>query len=345
MSPTIKRRLPEVIGVGPGRTGSTWLHRVLEGHVDLPHGIKETQFFSTFFYKGIGWYERHFRYATGERKIVDICPYFFKAEARDRIKEFIPDVRIITTMRDPVDRLYSMYKLLRHSGTARRGTFEDTLKCWPSMAGANRYASHLKAWFDTFGSENVLVTIYDELRAEPQCYVNRVTDFIGIERISLAEKSRLSDETNSFARAPKNRKLARRATALKYWLRGQQAYRVVSLLEHAGVWEFCGGRGEPFPKLTLEQDARLREHFLPEVEALEEMLNLDLSAWKKPREPRRVSVNRATVDRATLRGEYLKLAFMGVLGGLLALGMIQTAVSPTNPFDELTSQSAPFYRL
>ena len=340
MSPPIKRRLPEVIGVGPGRTGSTWLHRVLEGHVDLPYGIKETQFFSTFFYKGIGWYERHFRYATGERKIVDICPYFFKGEARDRIKAFIPDARIITTMRDPVDRLYSMYKLLRHSGTARRGTFEDTLKGWPSMAGGNRYAFHLKAWFDTFGRDNVLVTIYDELRAEPQSYVNRVTDFIGIERISLAEKSHLSDETNSFALAPKNRKLARRATALKYWLRGQQAYCVVSLLERAGVWEFCGGRGEPFPTLTLEQDARLREHFLPEVEALEEMLKLDLSAWKKPREPRRVSVK-----RATLRGEYLRLALMGVLGGLLAMGMIQAAVSPTNPFDELTPQSAPFYRL
>jgi hypothetical protein len=340
MSTPIKRRLPEVIGVGPGRTGSTWLHRVLEGHVDLPYGIKETQFFSTFFYKGIGWYERHFRYASGERKIVDICPYFFKGEARDRIKAFIPDAKIITTMRDPVDRLYSMYKLLRHSGTARRGTFEDTLKGWPSMAGGNRYAFHLKAWFDTFGRDNVLVTIYDELRAEPQSYVNRVTDFIGIERISLAEKSHLSDETNSFALAPKNRKLARRATALKYWLRGQQAYRVVSLLERAGVWEFCGGRGEPFPTLTLEQDARLREHFLPEVEALEEMLKLDLSAWKKPREPRRVSVK-----RATLRGEYLRLALMGVLGGLLAMGMIQAAVSPTNPFDELTPQSAPFYRL
>ena len=345
MSTPIKRKLPEVIGVGPGRTGSTWLHRVLEGHVDLPYGIKETQFFSTFFYKGIGWYERHFRYATGERKIVDICPYFFKPESRDRIKALIPDARIITTMRDPVDRLYSMYKLLRHSGTAARGTFEDTLKCWPSMAGANRYAFHLKEWFDTFGRDNVLVTIYDELRAEPQSYVNRVTDFIGIERISLAEKSHLSDETNSFARAPKNRKLARRATAVKYWLRGQQAYRAVSLLERAGVWEFCGGRGEPFPKLTLEEDARLREHFLPEVEALEEMLKLDLSAWKGPREPRRVSVKRATVDRAPLRGEYLRLALMGVLGGLLALGMIQTAVSPTNPFDELTPQSAPFYRL
>jgi hypothetical protein len=128
---------------------------------------------------------------------------------------------------------------------------------------------------------------------------------------------------------------------VKYWLRGQQAYRVVSLLERLGVWEFCGGRGEPFPNLTPEQDARLRERFLPEIEALEEMLMIDLSAWKKPRVARRVSV-----ERTSVRKEYLRVAFTAaVLGGLLALGMIQTAVSPTNPFDELTPQSEPFYRL
>ena len=287
MSASLKRRLlPEIIGAGPGRTGTTWLHRVLEGHVDLPYGIKETQYFTTFSYKDVDWYARHFRYATGERKIVDICPYFFKTEAREHIKALIPDCRIITTMRDPVDRLYSMYKLLRHSGSARRGTFEETLNGWPSMAGGNRYALHLKAWFESFGRENVLVTMYDELRSEPQRYVDRVTDFIGIERISLAEKSHLSNETNSFARAPKNRRLARKASRLRVWLRGHQAYGVLNLLERSGVWAFCSGRGELFPPLTPEQDARLRALYLPEVEALEEMLKIDLSAWKKPRAPR-----------------------------------------------------------
>ncbi len=71
-------------------------------------------------------------------------------------------------MRDPVDRLYSMYKQLRYRGWLAAETFEQTLSVWPSMAEGNRYASHLKAWFDHFGRENVLVTMYDELRADPQ---------------------------------------------------------------------------------------------------------------------------------------------------------------------------------
>ncbi len=288
MSATIKpRRLPEIIGAGPGRTGSTWLHRVLEGRVDLPYGVKETQFFSTYYDKGIDWYARHFRYATGERRVAEICPnYFFKTEALKRIKAHIPDCRIVTTMRDPVDRLYSKYKLIRHSAGARSATLEETLNVWPSMGSGNRYAFHLKEWFEAFGRENVLVTIYDELRAEPQKYLNRVTDFMDVERIVLSERPQIGDDVNAFSRAPKNRRLARRATKLMFWLQGHQAYGVVELLERSGVWEFCRGRGELFPPLTPEEDARLRERFLPEVEALEELLMIDLSAWKKPRTPR-----------------------------------------------------------
>src|ERR1700745_796930 len=103
MTATIKRRLPSIIGAGPGRTGTNWLHRALECLVDLPYGVKEPKFFSTYYDKGIDWYARHFRYATGERKIAEICPYFMMPETRERIHSHIPNCKVITTMRDPVD--------------------------------------------------------------------------------------------------------------------------------------------------------------------------------------------------------------------------------------------------
>jgi hypothetical protein len=284
MSATIKYRLPAIIGAGPGRTGTTWLHRVLEGHVDLPYGVKETQFFSTYYDKGIDWYTRHFRYATGERPIVEICPYLFDPRAPDRIKTYIPNCRIITTIRDPVDHSFSVYKLVAHYAWAR-GSFDEVLVSRPSLGGGNRYAFHLRKWFETFGRENVLVTMYDELRAQPQSYLDRVTDFMGIGRIALSARPEIGDDVHSFDRAPKNRRLARSATRLMYWFKVRQAYGAINFLDRWGVWDFCHGRGEPFGRLTPEQEERLRGRYLPEVEELEELLTIDLSAWKKPRAP------------------------------------------------------------
>jgi hypothetical protein len=281
-------RFPDVIGIGPPRTGSTWLYDVLRDFVDMPAGVKDTHFLDYFAKKGIEWYADHFRYATGERKIVEICPgAFFRPEARELIKSYIPNCKIFATIRNPVGRTYSVYKLLRHYGLARK-TFDQLLIAWPDIGAGNRYATNLEAWFESFGRENVLVTIYDEMRTAPQTYVNRVCDYMDVPRVVLSQLRDLGDDVNSFARAPRYRRLARRATTVLNWLNGHQAYRVVDALERAGVWEFCHGRGEPFPPLTLEQEARLRERYLPEVEALEELLMIDLSAWKKPRAPRDV---------------------------------------------------------
>ena len=282
-------RLPDVIGIGPPRTGSTWLYNALRDSVDMPEGVKDTHFFERLNRRGIDWYASHFRHATGARPIVEICPgIFFKTHARDRIKAHIPNCKIIATMRNPIDRTYSAYKLLRRYGWVRSGTFDEILDAWPNLAAGNCYAAHLKTWFDTFGRENVLVTIYDELRAEPQAYVSRVCDFIGIERVALTPRSDLGDEVNSFARAPKNRRLARRAATVINWLNQHQRYGMVRALERWGVWEFCQGRGELYPRLSPDQQERLRERYRPEVEALEQLLGIDLAAWKKPRAPQAI---------------------------------------------------------
>jgi Sulfotransferase domain len=274
-------RLPEFMGVGPGRTGTSWLHNALAGHVDLPLHVKETQFFNHYYDKGIDWYAYHFRHASGERPVAEICPYFNHPKASERIHLHLPDCKFICTIRDPVDHAYSAYKLLRRYVWAR-GSFEEVLASRPHMTRGNRYAAHLRRWFDQCGRENMLVTWYDDLRADPQAYIDRVCDFVGLARFRLDEHSREGREVNSFARAPKNRHLAQNARHVMYWLKERRFYRVIEALGSAGVWDFCYGRGEPYPPLTPQQELRLRERFRPEIEALEELLGCDLSRWKRP---------------------------------------------------------------
>jgi hypothetical protein len=60
----------------------------------------------------------------------------------------------------------------------------------------------------------------------------------------------------------------------------RRAYRVDRFLEYLGVWDFCFDGGEAFPPLNPELERRLKRRFLPEVEALERLIDRDLSAWK-----------------------------------------------------------------
>jgi hypothetical protein len=74
---TKHRRLPDFIVVGPPRTGTTWLDRVLRGHVELPADLKETQFFAWNFGLGINWYAAFFRNCDPLSLAGEIAPTYF----------------------------------------------------------------------------------------------------------------------------------------------------------------------------------------------------------------------------------------------------------------------------
>jgi hypothetical protein len=173
--------------------------------------------------------------------------------------------------------------------------FEQALDHHRQPADGNRYATHLARWFDRLGRERVLVTFYDDLAADPQAYLDPITDFIGIARIDLAQ-ARISDDGRNVAeRAPRNRKLAQNARHVLFWLEERRVSPLIELLDKAGVWRFCFGRGEVFAPLAPDVDARVRERFRPEVEALEKLIGRDLSDWKEPRAQRsRVASHRAS---------------------------------------------------
>jgi Sulfotransferase domain len=278
-------KLPQFLAVGPGRTGTTWLHEALEGRVDLPYGVKETQFFNYMYDKGFDWYVWHFRYATGTRPVGEICPYFAEPLAPGRIKQHLPDCRIIICLRDPVDRAYSNYKLLRAYAWAR-GPLEEVIETRPHLDHDSHYAEHVKRWFDTFGRDRVLITWYEDLASHPQEYLDRFCEFTGIEKFTAPKLGSGDKRINEFSGPPRSRRVAQNARHVLYWLRDKRAYRTINALENAGVWNYCFSGPVPYPRLTPEQDAMLRQRYLPEVEALEKLLDCDLSRWKKPRPKR-----------------------------------------------------------
>jgi Sulfotransferase domain len=271
--------LPRFIAVGPGRTGTSWLHAALGQVAWLPDGVKETLFFKYRYHKGIEWYAWHFRNADDSRPIGEVCPYFSFPAAIERIATHIPECKIVCTFRDPVERAYSSYRVRRRS-VRLRGSFEEALASDPAINESNRYAFYLRKWQGRFGKEQVLATLYNDLTDDPQNYLDRICDFIGARRVPL-ENCQFDRRARNYVEcAPRYPGLA--------WLLGRtwsalNSYRAHSLagyLRRSAAWSFLVEGGEPYPPLRPEIAAKVRARFRPEVEALEDLIERDLSAWK-----------------------------------------------------------------
>jgi hypothetical protein len=278
------RKLPDFIAVGPPRTATTWLDQVLRGQVSLPR-IKETDFFGANFSRGLAWYESHFRNPPAGRPRGEICPkYFTNPEARERIGRYIPNCKIVCTLRNPVQRLYSHYRLSRSMGWLGPVEIEEALARYRgrstagNMVAASLYSTAVKAWQDRFGKQNVLVLLDDDLVGDAQKFLDQVCAFVGIPMIDLAHSPLRNRRVNARPSAPRSVWLAFGANALRRFLRRRRLFALSERFE--AFWDFCYSGGEEFAPLDPAIEARLTDYFRPHVEALEALLQRDLSAWK-----------------------------------------------------------------
>lgn len=275
-------RLPDFIGVGPARTGTTWLHEVLKGHVGLPL-VKETQFFKRYYEKGLDWYAPHFAQCPPDLPMGEICPsYFNSVESRERIHNDLPDCRIICSLRDPVERLYSHYRHIRPlSGI--NVDFEKALKEYPELLDGSCYGTHLEKWMNLFGKQNVLVLFYEDMKLNPQAYIDSVCAFLEIPQIDLTTSGIAKKKVNMVegARAPRSRRLALLSGKVTAWLKSNRMDALLHFWRRSGISEFLIGGGEEYGPLSHETEKSLRAYYRPEIEKLESLTGRDLLSWKQ----------------------------------------------------------------
>lgn len=282
-SSTDRVRLPSFLAVGPPRTGTTWLHSVLEGHANLPRYNKETRFFDTHYSKGLGWYSAHFDQSPTALPVGEACPtYFYSEQARNRIAELVPDMKIICTLRDPVERVFSLYRIKRAYG-ATLPNLDEALLRDPELMESSRYVFHLSQWQALFGKKNVLIAIYDDLARDPQAYLDKIVDFIGMPRFYLKGGQTLRINASENAADPMSFRWTRFSSVVADWLKEHGFGALVTAVKRSVLLGLFVGGGPKISSLDLATAERLRETFRPEVERLEAMLERDLSDWKSPR--------------------------------------------------------------
>jgi len=175
-------RMPDFLGIGAQKAGTTWLHQNLQHHPDFyfPPHIKEIRFFDARFYMSPRQYAAFFEKA-GSRVTGDITPgYGALPISRIRfVRKLIPDAKIILILRNPIERAWS-HALMDLVDTKQR-RFED-VESWEFYAhfdsrSARRnggYVSMLDNWSRVYPEEKLLVAFFEDIRDRPQELLTRV---------------------------------------------------------------------------------------------------------------------------------------------------------------------------
>ena len=272
--------LPSFFVVGPPRTGTSWLHEVLTRYTNLPSPTKETRFFDSHFNRGWKWYRDSFPKISPDRLMGEVAPtYFSSPEARERIAQSIPHAKLIFVFREPVGRVISLYRMKRAYGMVP-WSFEEALERDPELLESAKYATYLKAWREQFPEDQLYVTLHDDLRKSPQAYIDGVSDFLGISRITLTESERGHVHSSERMTQPRNFAFTKTALAIADWCKARKLDNIVAAVRNTSLKKLFLGGGAPFPEMSASARHKLAAILRPEVEELETLIGRDLSSWK-----------------------------------------------------------------
>jgi Sulfotransferase domain len=233
------RVLPDFLVIGAAKCGTTslfdWicLHPLVARPSTNGRPRKELLFFDYNFHRGADWYRMHFPlererqeferehgrpFLTGEATASYLTGHWVPG----RVRQVAPDVKLIVTLRNPIDRAYSAFQMSRRERLEECESFEDAIALEPErLAGElerarsdprynpplppplgywsylhrSRYADHVERWLEVFPREQILFLEFEDLAADPQGALDRVHAFLGLPPYRGSELRKLNAAT------------------------------------------------------------------------------------------------------------------------------------------------------
>src|SRR6185369_7435249 len=274
------KMLPSFFVVGPPRTGTSWLHQVLKARASLPE-FKETRFFDLHFGRGLDWYIRHFpRCGESGLPAGEVAPtYFASPEARKRIARTLPKAKVACIFRNPVERIVSLYRVKRAHAMIP-WSFEEALFRDKELLESSKYATHLEAWQQLLGKDQVLPTLYDDLRESPQAYLDVLGEFVGIERFTVPASAMRRVHASESLAQPRWHVVTHTGSCIAEWLKSKRLNRVVAGIRDSRIGEFLLASGMPFEHVPPDLSQVVYGLIADEIDRLEVLLGWNLAHWR-----------------------------------------------------------------
>ncbi|EGV15968.1 sulfotransferase family protein [Thiocapsa marina] len=188
--------LPDFIIIGAHKAGTTSLHHYFDQHPDVFMTIvKEPNYFSfdptnpahvgakrsSYRVRSLSDYEALFSTSPPHNRRGEASPsYLHSKSAPFRIKELLPECRIVASLRNPVDRAYSAYLMAFRDGvtTLRVQEIRPGRDTWILQS---LYAESLRRYLEVFQDEQLRFVLFDDLNANPSGVMQKLFRFVGVD--------------------------------------------------------------------------------------------------------------------------------------------------------------------
>lgn len=276
--------LPSFIHIGPGRAATTTLYEALRQHPDvcMAKNTKETNYFDRNFNKGIGWYQSFFSHCSDSLARGEISTtYIYDPAVPPRIASVVPDVRLLTVLRNPFERIKSVFAYRRRAGTLDFDlSLAEAIEEHPDLVAHNYYGDQLERFLAHFPRRNLHVAFFDELTRDPERFMRDILRFIGINGSYVPQA--VYERFNSRV-IPRMSQLAPVTRFVADALRRWELYSVLTRAKRSEVLRsllFDSGR-ETAEGIQGDQEVEeaLLTRFLPQIAKVESITGQSLTHW------------------------------------------------------------------
>jgi len=201
-----KIKLPDFLLIGAGKSGTTSIDKYLKAHPQIFMPPKEPCYFA---FSGLSDtqlnqiqdlkynfprsvltlkdYTKLFASSQEGQILGETSPiYFHNENAPLQIYKFIPDVKLVVILRQPVDRLYSRFLHLAGEGRPPTESFKEVINknsIWwtrDDLIQEGFYFTNLSRYIGLFPHANIKIVFYDDFVSNPQELMKEIYDFLNV---------------------------------------------------------------------------------------------------------------------------------------------------------------------